>query len=146
MFQEKLFRLDILIFFNQFFMKLSTKKLRQLREKLRMSQNEVADYIGISQSTYSDWESEKTSPNIKYWSDIARTLKVQLEKLFDEETQLTPKIIPFIDMEKIDENTQNPQLQLWQELLSSKNSEIETQKKIHQSTRKPNSVSLSGDQ
>ena len=38
------------------------KKLRTLRKERKMTQQEVADYCGVSLRTYSDWETKGTIP------------------------------------------------------------------------------------
>jgi transcriptional regulator with XRE-family HTH domain len=70
--------------------------LRQLREKHRLSQQEVADFIDIAQSTYSLWESDKYSPQVEYLPKLAEILKVDIQEL-----------LPLATSVKIVNNTDN---------------------------------------
>jgi transcriptional regulator with XRE-family HTH domain len=67
---------------------ISSAKLRRLREKLRLSQAEVADQIEVSQSTFSDWESAKSQPHPKYWQKIAEALKASMDDFVEESSYL----------------------------------------------------------
>lgn len=42
-----------------------SKALKDLREKLTLSQQEMAKFIGISYITYNRWENEHFKPTIK---------------------------------------------------------------------------------
>ena len=46
-------------------------KLHKLREKTCLSQQEVADLIGVSQNTYSRWESDLCTFKIEYLPKLA---------------------------------------------------------------------------
>ena len=51
-------------------------RLREARKKARLSQQQVADYIGISQNTYSYWENEKynvDSESLRKLSELFNT-------------------------------------------------------------------------
>ena len=51
-------------------------RLKEARKKARLSQQQVADYIGISQNTYSYWENEKynvDSESLKKLSELFNT-------------------------------------------------------------------------
>jgi len=51
-------------------------KLSQLRNKAKLSQQEVADFIGISKSTYNSWESDQESYIIEYLTQLADVFNV----------------------------------------------------------------------
>jgi transcriptional regulator with XRE-family HTH domain len=51
-------------------------KLSQLRNKAKLSQQEVADFIGISRSTYNSWESDQASYKVEYLTQLADVFKV----------------------------------------------------------------------
>ena len=63
---------------------ISTAKMIQFRNKLRLSQQEVADYVGVSQSTYSEWESNKGKPNSKFYLKIAEILQTEIANLLED--------------------------------------------------------------
>lgn len=50
--------------------------LRKLRDELRMSSRETAEKIGVTQSTYLDWEHDKSSPTIKMFFRIAKAFNI----------------------------------------------------------------------
>ena len=62
----------------------STTKMRQFRDKLRLSQQEVAQHIGVSQSTYSDWESNNVQPHSKFYTKIAEILQTEIANLLED--------------------------------------------------------------
>ena len=51
-------------------------KLSQLRNKAKLSQQEVADFIGISRSTYNSWESDQASYKVEYLTQLADVFNV----------------------------------------------------------------------
>ncbi len=57
-----------------------SKKIRDCRIKNNLTQSEVAKRIGVSSSTYRDWEYGRKIPAI-YLGSIAEILSVSLEEL-----------------------------------------------------------------
>lgn len=51
-------------------------KLNQLRIKAKLSQQEVADFIGVSRSTYNSWESDQASYKVEYITKLADVFNV----------------------------------------------------------------------
>ena len=41
--------------------------LLRLRKERRLSQAEVAEQFGVSQSAYCGWESERATPGVRHW-------------------------------------------------------------------------------
>jgi len=66
-------------------------KLHKLRERNRLSQQEVADFIGVSQNTYSRWESDLSTFKIEYLPKLAEVFKVEASELIPQGT--TVKIV-----------------------------------------------------
>ncbi|MEZ4903930.1 MAG: helix-turn-helix transcriptional regulator [Spirosomataceae bacterium] len=62
--------------------------LRNLREQQRLTQKEVADLLDIAQSTYSLWESDKSTPQVEYIPKLANALKVDIMKLIPQEAPI----------------------------------------------------------
>ncbi|PQL91060.1 helix-turn-helix transcriptional regulator [Apibacter adventoris] len=60
-----------------------SKKLIQLRRKKRISQKEVAESIGVSQSTLCDWESGKRNPKVESLFKLAEYFKVDIKELYN---------------------------------------------------------------
>lgn len=50
--------------------------LIQLRNKSKLSQQEVADFIGVSRSTYVSWESDQSSYKVEYITKLADVFNV----------------------------------------------------------------------
>ena len=61
-------------------MKSSTlsEKILNARTSLRLAQTEVAEHLGIAQSTYNNWESAKHTPSIKHIPKLCQILKLEL--------------------------------------------------------------------
>ena len=60
-------------------------KLKQLRETKRFSQTEIADLIGVAQSTYNNWESDVSDPKAEYLPKLAQLYGVPLTDLFPKD-------------------------------------------------------------
>lgn len=61
-------------------MKIGTSLLK-LRKERRLSQAEVADQLGVCQSTYCAWESDRSLPNAKCYIDLAVLFGVEIGDL-----------------------------------------------------------------
>ena len=59
-------------------------KLRQLRDDHKLSQTEVADFIGITQSAYNRKESEQTEFKATEIFKLAELYKIPVQELFPE--------------------------------------------------------------
>ena len=58
-------------------------KIREIRQKRKMSQIELSTKIGISQETISAYENEKAYPSIKTLIKIARILNTSTDYLLE---------------------------------------------------------------
>jgi transcriptional regulator with XRE-family HTH domain len=58
------------------------KHLRNKRHEKRLSQQEVGDYLNISQRTYSNFESDNSSPSIEQIIALSKLLNFDFLKLF----------------------------------------------------------------
>lgn len=56
-------------------------KLKELRKRKNLSQNDVAKFLGIKQATYSGYESEKFEPKIETLCKLADFYNVSLDYL-----------------------------------------------------------------
>lgn len=59
------------------------KRLRKLRESKELSQEILADELGISQSAYSKWESGNTDISYSDLRKIAELYGITLSELFE---------------------------------------------------------------
>jgi transcriptional regulator with XRE-family HTH domain len=56
--------------------------LIRLRKIRNLSQQAISSLVGVKQSTYSDWESEKTYPSTRFIPKISEILEVTPNDLF----------------------------------------------------------------
>lgn len=61
-------------------MKIGTVLLR-LRKERRLSQIEVAEHIGVCQSAYCAWESDRTTPSARHYGPLATLFGLDLAAL-----------------------------------------------------------------
>jgi transcriptional regulator with XRE-family HTH domain len=98
-------------------------KLLKLREKNRLSQQEVADLIGVSQNTYSRWESDLSTFKIEFLPKLAEVFKVDPTELIPQGTTVN---IVNSGSQKIDNSVVGFEInmdakELYKDLLASKN-------------------------
>lgn len=65
-----------------YFMNLSTLLIRSRKAK-RMSQEEVAFQLNISQSTYHNWETGNYTPNTKYLAKILEVFELDIKDILN---------------------------------------------------------------
>ena len=65
-------------------------EIRQLRKKLRLSQEGLANLIGVSRSAVYDWEREAYSPEGENLVNLAKALEVSVAYLIGETDDPTP--------------------------------------------------------
>ncbi len=70
-------------------MKIRTLLLK-LRKERRLSQAEVADLLGICQSTYCAWERDQSLPNAGHYVNLALLFQVELKELTAPNQQAIP--------------------------------------------------------
>lgn len=64
-------------------MKLGTN-IRYLRQQKNMTQDQLADFLGVSYQAVSKWETDANSPDISLLPKIAKFFEVSLDTLFSE--------------------------------------------------------------
>lgn len=62
-------------------------KIKEFRAKINLTQNELAEMVGVRRETIVFLEQGKYMPSLKLAHDVAKTLKTNIEELFiiDEE-------------------------------------------------------------
>lgn len=56
--------------------------LKQARKKCGgYTQKELAEMVGVSEMTVSNWETSKTAPSIRLWKKVANVLGVAMQDL-----------------------------------------------------------------
>ena len=60
-------------------------KIMELRKKNGLSQEELAEKIGVARQTISKWELGETSPDLKQSKELSKIFKVSLDELVDND-------------------------------------------------------------
>ena len=58
-----------------------SRKLRQARVDAKLSQFDVYNWLGVSQSTFSSWETGKSEPSVSVFLKLC--LKYEIDNIFD---------------------------------------------------------------
>ena len=61
------------------------KKILDLRKKNSLSQEELAEKVGVARQTISKWELGETSPDLKQAKELSKIFKVSLDELTDND-------------------------------------------------------------
>ena len=61
------------------------KKIMDLRKKKGLSQEELAEKVGIARQTISKWELGETSPDLKQAKELSKIFNVSLDELTDND-------------------------------------------------------------
>ncbi|WP_312902074.1 helix-turn-helix transcriptional regulator [Chryseobacterium taichungense] len=62
--------------------------LKRLRSKTKLSQQEIADMLGLDRNTYINWENETTDIKSSFIPKLAEIFDVKIQDLFDSERKL----------------------------------------------------------
>lgn len=65
-------------------------RIRELRQSLGMKQQELADVMGVSRTTATQWESEVALPRTRQLPDLARALNCSIDELFAQPEPACP--------------------------------------------------------
>lgn len=66
-------------------------KIVALRKKYNYTQEKLAEKVGVSRQTLSNWESNITSPDLNQAIILSRVLKISLDELVDNELEIECK-------------------------------------------------------
>ena len=67
------------------------ENLKKLRKSKKLSQESLAEKIGVSRQTLSNWESDITSPDLVQASTLSKILKISLDELVDNNLEIECK-------------------------------------------------------
>jgi len=67
------------------------EKITELRKKYNYTQESLAEKIGVTRQTLSNWESNITSPDLNQASLLCKELKININDLLDNELELDVK-------------------------------------------------------
>lgn len=62
-------------------MSVFSEKLKELRKRNNLTQQELAEQIGIKQNSYSDWETGKNEPNLENIVKLSKILDTSTDEL-----------------------------------------------------------------
>ncbi len=63
------------------------QNILKLRKKTGLSQEELAEKVGVTRQTISNWELEETTPNPNQLKLLSKTLNVSVDDLIDNDLQ-----------------------------------------------------------
>lgn len=66
-------------------------KITELRKKYNFTQESLAEKIGVTRQTLSNWESNITSPDLEQASLLCKKLKIQISDLIDNAVDIDTK-------------------------------------------------------
>ena len=66
-----------------------SQNLKYLREKRNLSQNKLADMIGVNQTTIARWEDDNRTPNLDNAIDVAKILNIPIPDLIGKDLKLS---------------------------------------------------------
>lgn len=61
--------------------------LFSLRRNKTLKQSQVADFVGVSRTTYSDWERGKTEPSLTHLVRLSEFFKISLDELIGSNSE-----------------------------------------------------------
>ena len=64
-------------------------KLSKLRKDHKLSQMEVAEILGVSQTAYNSWESDKSKPKSENLLKISQYYNINLRELIDDNEKIS---------------------------------------------------------
>ena len=67
------------------------KKITELRKKFGFTQEYLAEKIGVTRQTLSNWESNITSPDLNQASQLCKELKININDLLDNNLEVDVK-------------------------------------------------------
>ena len=66
-------------------------KISELRKKFNYTQEQLAEKVGVTRQTLSNWESNITSPDLNQASILCNLLKIKLNDLVDNDIEIEIK-------------------------------------------------------
>ena len=67
------------------------KKITELRKKYNFTQEGLAEKIGVTRQTLSNWENDITSPDLNQASLLCKELKININDLIDNSLEVSVK-------------------------------------------------------
>lgn len=70
-------------------MMLLSERIKEERKKAQLSQEQLADKVGVSRQTIYKWENDQAMPDLKNLKKLAETFNVSVENMLDEEASVS---------------------------------------------------------
>ena len=80
---------------------MNTEKIKNIREELEITQNDISTKLGCTRSAYSLWEINKNTIPLYYLNKLSNILNINIDYLVDISTE---KYIPFnkVEIDKVE--------------------------------------------
>lgn len=88
-------------------------KLRNLREKLGLSQKELTDRLNINRSTYARYETSSTQPDFDTLKKLADFFEVSIDYILGRENNLSHQSQAEKDEAEFQAFINDPELEMW---------------------------------
>lgn len=62
-------------------------KILSLRKTINLSQEQLAEQLGVTRQTISKWELDETAPDLKQAKQLSKIFKVSLDELTDNDVK-----------------------------------------------------------
>lgn len=73
-----------------------SQNLTRLRKEKKITQEELAEFVGVTKASVSKWETGATTPDIQILPVLAAFFDVSVDELLGYEAQLTKKQIQYL--------------------------------------------------
>ena len=77
------------------------KQIKKLRQEAQLSQEELAERIYVSRQTISNWENDKSYPDVNSLVLLSETFQISLDKLIKGDIEVMKDVIQKEEIEKI---------------------------------------------
>ena len=67
------------------------ERIREERKRIGLSQEQLAEHIGVSRQTVYKWENEQAMPDLKNLQKLAEAFHQKVEQLLQEEPTSAPQ-------------------------------------------------------
>lgn len=77
------------------------KQIKKLRQEAQLSQEELAERIYVSRQTISNWENDKSYPDVNSLVLLSETFQISLDKLIKGDIEVMKDVIQKEEIEKM---------------------------------------------
>ena len=77
------------------------KQIKKHRQEVQLSQEELAERVYVSRQTISNWENDKSYPDVNSLVLLSETFQISLDKLIKGDIEVMKDVIQKEEIEKI---------------------------------------------